>query len=168
MNVMKPILENPVYSVILLRINTKELQLKDIVKETKKKHPVLLNQLRLLKEEKYIGLQKKGKKKFYFVKWDRIIKAYFDYLYGIKPINIPKKYKDDSTLKKVIQEIFKGYSKENVTLKHIFGNITKAPFDQMIPGTKFSRLMDIIHENYFFWDGIFNDIIDEIERKIFK
>lgn len=101
MNKRIPILHNPTYSEILIKIHDREVYATSLAKEINKNQPTVLKQLNILKKEEFVDSKPdptgiKNKKLFY-IRWEKIIKEYVSYLMERK--------KEIDGQKKVLAEI---------------------------------------------------------------
>jgi len=170
--------KHPVYSEIILKINTRTVTVTQLAKEFKKTRNALIEQFHVLEQEDYLKRTKKPKgekNKVYFqVNWEKIVNSFHAFLNEIRPdIPIKKNYAKDKDIQFYFQEIFKGYhqNKFYVPLKNIFENILNSPlWEELDLSTQHKLFIEWAElVKYFeFTDDLYLDVFNITINKLNK
>jgi hypothetical protein len=115
MQVKKRVIESKIYSELLLTMcqpSKKNYYVSEIVeilrpdpmsKDKAKTQPIIRKQIIYLYEQGFLGTTEKGKnfdknKKFFFIKWEKVVETFINYLLSLKVHNIESLNYDNITL----------------------------------------------------------------------
>ena len=171
-------IKNPVYSEILIKLNTREVYLYDFVKEFKKARPTLLKQIQELEEEGFIKRKiiKERNKQIFFINWNKIIKEFWSYCKSIKPnLKIKEEFYKNPYFIFYFQELFKSYNNKRVfpTIENMFKNTIFSLIDTIVSDERkdIGKLFNFLH-NYHYTDDLYynfsGEIGETINKKIYK
>tara|TARA_Y100000310_G_scaffold309935_1_gene354549 strand:- start:86 stop:916 length:831 start_codon:yes stop_codon:yes gene_type:complete len=168
-------IKNPIYSEILIKLNTREVFLFDFVKEFNKARPTLLKQIQELEEEGFIKRKtlKNKNKQIFFINWSKIVKEFWDYCKTIRSDKqIKKEYYTNPYLIYYFQELFGAYNTNKVfnTLENLFRNTTFSLLNSfIIKGTKegkqFYQLCNFLN-NFHYTDYLYDNILERLGERV--
>jgi len=188
MKVLKPVIENPVYSELLFLINTRKLYASEIAKEVKKSQATTQRQLIHLIEEGYLKVENHPKKskniKLFSLNWERINKEFIRYMLSLSrnpQFKISDKYSSNKYLSLYFKKITSYYKELKIkTLKELFDLISRGLLDSfLVKGIsknsefeEFVKFFELINSSN--WEDlrflnksehIFNEIFNEVNIK---
>ena len=170
--------KHPVYSEILLKINTRTLTVTQLAPEFKKTRNALIEQMHVLEEEGYLLRTKKpeGERNvvYFKVNWKKIVDGFHTYLKELRSdIKIKKEFAKDKDVQYCFQEIFKGYHNEKfyVPLEGIFRNIVLSTLESEIIYYRKNKVFEewvLLLSDFRMSDDLFLYVFDNFIKKLNK